>query len=490
MALKSIPASQIVSVVPSALATGGDAYNLNGVFFTSNAPYPVKQYASADDVLADFGENAEAYKFSVIYFNGVSISTKKPSALFIVRFNQTDTSAKVIGASQKSKSLSDLQTVKGNVTVTVDGTEKSADIDLSTATSWSNAAETIATALSANVTFDTQLQAFVITSAKTGADSSISYASGTGSDQLGLSSTGGAYLDNQATADTIVTLFARLKSYTLNFGGYGHDSTFTTDQLKTLMKYTSGLNHDVWGVITTLEAQALINGSDQCLGAWVKENDISDVTLTYGDYQESAIALGFMASLDFSKENGRMTLDFRNTSSGVSARITDSSDATALTANGYMFYGAYATRSQRLIFLRNSKVSGDFAWADTYLNQLRLNGQLQNAVLNGLVENGNVPYNAKGQDLIRSWCQDPISELLNFGGIQTGITLSESQKAKINSLSSDFDVATQLYTAGYVLIIEQATAQVREARGSFPITLVYTDGGSVHTINIASMAVL
>ena len=48
MAIKSIPASHIVKVVPSAIGTGGSAYNLNGVFFTTSAPYPVRTYTSAE----------------------------------------------------------------------------------------------------------------------------------------------------------------------------------------------------------------------------------------------------------------------------------------------------------------------------------------------------------------------------------------------------------------------------------------------------------
>lgn len=490
MALKSIPASRIVSVVPSALSAGGDAYNLNGVFFVTSAPYPVKQYANASDVKADFGENSEAYKFAVIYFNGVSISTKKPSTLFIARYNQADTSARVIGASQKSKSLSDLQAVEGNISITIDGAEKSLDVKFANENSWSSAAQTLASGLKAEVEFDTQLQAFVIKSSITGENSTITYATGTGADQLGLSVNGGAYLDSENQQDTTTSLFDKLNGFTLNYGGVGCSDSISTDIKKEVARYVSQQGHDLWGVIATTEAQALVNGSTQCLGYWVKENNISDVTVIYGDYQETAIALGFMASLDFTKQNGRMTLDFRNTSSGVSARVTSSSDATALEANGYMYYGAFATKSQRLVFFRNSRISGDFEWVDEYLVQLRLKGQLQNAVLNGLIANGVVPYNNIGKNLVDAWCQDPIAEQLNFAGFQTNVTLSESQKATLNGLTSNIDVATQLYVNGYVLIIEDATAQVREERGSFPITLVYTSGGSVHTINIASMAVL
>ena len=487
----SIPASHIVKVTPSVISTGGTAYQLNGVYFTSSAPFPIKQYNTASAVLADFGENSQAYQFALTYFAGIGIATKTPDSLFIVRFNTADTTSKLIGGTQKSKSLTDLQAIKGTLSVTVDGTEKSADIDLSTATSWSGAAEQLTTDLGCAVTFDTQLQSFIITSVKTGKDASVSYATGTASDALGLSSNGGASLDNTNTADTATSAFTRLKAFTLNFGGATHDDSLSIDVVKQFLIYNSAQNHKCWFVAHAKEANDLISNNENCLGAWVKQNNVSDSTLIYGDQIRASILLSAMASQDFSRENGRMTLDFRYSNSAVSADITSEDDANALESNGYTYYGAFATRSgDRLTFLRNVRVSGDYEWADTFLCELRLNGQLEGAILQGLVGTNVVSYNALGKAKARAFCLDTINEMINFGGIQTGITLSETQKAKVNSLTSRFDVASQLYTNGYVLIIEDASPQVRGERGSFPTTLVYTDGGSVQTINIASMAVL
>lgn len=489
MALKSIPASHIVKVVPSAIGTGGSAYNLNGVFITSTSIYPTRTYTSATDVGADLGTDSDAYKFAVVYFQGTTISTTTPSTLFVTRYNESDIAAKIIGATLKSKSLSDLKSIKGTLAITVDGTEKSVELDLSNATSWSDAALTIGNALGLNCVFNSSIQCFTILSGTQGSKSSISYASGTTADALGLSSTAGASLDNATVADTATTAIERLKAYTLNFGGFTLDSTFTIDTIKSFAQYVSAQKHDLWFVAHTLEAQALIANNSETLGSWVRENNISDTTLIYGDITEAALALGYMASLDFTHENGAMTLDFRNVS-GLASRIDSESDATALESNGYMYYGGFATKADRFIFFRNSHVSGEFEWVDDYLVQLRLNGNIQNSILTGLVATGKVPYNALGKQKLRSWCTTPINEIVNFGGIQTGITLSDSQVQEVNALSTRFDVAKELFTKGWVLIIDDASPTVRSARGSFPSTLLYTSGGSVHTINLASVAVL
>ena len=106
--------------------------------------------------------------------------------------------------------------------------------------------------------------------------------------------------------------------------------------------------------------------------------------------------------------------------------------------------------------------------------------------ITGLIANKSVPYNDIGKSLVRASAQDPINEMLNFGGIQSGVTLSEQQKSIVNR-ESGADAATVVFNQGYYLYIGNATPQVRAARGSFPIKLWYTDGGSLHSINIASI---
>ena len=88
----------------------------------------------------------------------------------------------------------------------------------------------------------------------------------------------------------------------------------------------------------------------------------------------------------------------------------------------------------------------------------------------------------------RAAALDPINEMLNFGGIQAGVELSEQQKAQIN-YEVGFDAARQLENVGHCLLIQQATAQNRGNRASLPIKLWYTDGGSVHSVNLASINV-
>ena len=487
--LASIPASEIVTVLPSVLGAGGTAMALNAVIISDDVKFVAKEYSNADAVGNDYGTTSDKYKFAQIYFNGFTGSTVKPSALFISKYSAVDSAAKLTGASLRSMSLDQLKAITGAISVTIDGVLKTGTIDLSAATSFSNAATLIATALTAAVTFDTQLQSFVIASGTTGATSSISFATGAAAEALALTELTGAQLDNVTTVDTATTAMKRLTNYTLNLSTIvAETSTALNDDVqKEIATWVSLQNHRYWLVKYSEEPTALIANNTTNFAGWVAENNVADVTCVYGTFEHAALCAGYAASLNFSELNGRTTMDFRSTST-LAPSVTDVDDANALESNGYAYYGAFATANDRFIFLRNSIVSGEFKWVDAYLNQIYFNSQLQLAQITGLIANKSIPYNEVGKSKVRASAQDPINEMLNFGGIQTGVILSEQQKSIINN-EAGVDAATIIFNQGYYLMIRDATAQVRAVRGSFPIKLWYTDGGSVHSINIASINV-
>lgn len=487
--LASIPASEIVTVLPSVLGAGGTAMALNAVIISDDVKFVAKEYSNADAVGNDYGTTSDKYKFAQIYFNGFTGSTAKPSALFISKYSAVDSAAKLTGASLRSMSLDQLKAITGAISVTIDGVLATGTVDLSAATSFSNAATLIATALTAAVTFDTQLQSFVIASGTAGSTSSISFATGAAAEALALTELTGAQLDNVTTIDTATTAMKRLTNYTLNLSTIVAETSIalTDDVQKEIATWVSLQNHRYWFVKYGEEPTALIANNTTNFAGWIAENNVADVTCIYGTLEHAALCAGYAASLNFSELNGRTTMDFRSVST-LAPSVTDVNDANALESNGYAYYGAFATANDRFIFLRNSIVSGEFKWVDAYLNQIYFNSQLQLAQITGLIANKSIPYNEVGKSKVRASAQDPINEMLNFGGIQTGVILSEQQKSIINN-EAGVDAATIIFNRGYYLMIRDATAQVRAARGSFPIKLWYTDGGSVHSINIASINV-
>lgn len=78
--------------------------------------------------------------------------------------------------------------------------------------------------------------------------------------------------------------------------------------------------------------------------------------------------------------------------------------------------------------------------------------------------------------------------MLNFGGIQPGVELSEQQKKQIN-YEAGFDAVSQLKTAGWCIRVGETPAQTRGLRKSMPLKLWYADGGSVQQVNLPSINV-
>src|SRR5262249_28290733 len=119
-------------------------------------------------------------------------------------------------------------------------------------------------------------------------------------------------------------------------------------------------------------------------------------------------------SIDFTRTAGRTTLMFRH-QSGLTPEVVTATVYQNLLDNGYNFYGAYGTAANTYRWLTNGSVSGDFRWADAYVNQIWLNSEFVDAFANLLDVTPSVPFNVTGDGMIQNAAQDPIAAGLNFG---------------------------------------------------------------------------
>lgn len=150
----TIPASEIVSVVPSVLSAGGTGLNGIGLILTTNSRLPVGSVVSFPNELAVsnyFGPSSALTSDSGIYFTGFEGATIQPGSLLMAQFNTTAVAAWLRGASVANLSLAQLQAISGTLNVTVDGVVRTGTINLSGATSFSNAASLIQTALNGGI---------------------------------------------------------------------------------------------------------------------------------------------------------------------------------------------------------------------------------------------------------------------------------------------------------------------------------------------------
>jgi hypothetical protein len=490
----SIPASNIVNVNPGVIDSGGTGLALNGLILSSNAYIPtgtVQSFVSSDAVKAFFGPASAEYAVAPNYFLGFDNSTIKPGTLYFAPYVGTARAAWLQSGGLSGMTLAQLKALSGVLTVTVDGVDlTSSTITLSGATSFTAAAALIQAGFTSGVScaWDSIKSVFVLTSSTTGASSTITFAAGTLSTGLKLTSVTGAILSQGAVADTPTTAMDRAKSKTQNWADFTTMWEPTTEGKTEFAEWCNAQNQRFLYVCWDTDEQATVNGSTTCFGVLAQTAEYDAVLSVYNTLDLAVMAMGTAASIDFSRTNGRITFAFKS-QSGFAATVTDETISANLLANGYSYYGTYATANDSFTFLYDGKISGKWLWADTYVNQVYLNSQLQLAELNLLTNTKSIPYNESGYSLIRAAMMDPISQGLNSGIIRAGVSLSDAQIAEINS-AAGLDVSKDIEQQGYYLQILDPGAQVRGNRGTPIINFWYTDGGAVHKISIASIDII
>lgn len=574
----SIPASRFVNVIPSVLQAGAADLAMNAVFLDNSGDTSVpigtlKQFGSAADVAAWYGANAVETLLALDYFAGYNGATRIPSALYFAQYNVSAVGAYLRGASL-DLTLSQLQALAGTITVAVDGeTIHSANIDLSSATSFSNAAaliqaglqtvggvftgtittvnanpqvtvnatsvgqlhigDTLVSAnlpggttiasfgtytpgagtgtvnLSANasssagptaatvtsaatVSYDSLRDAFVIHAPGTGVNSTIAAATDNSlSPEIGLTTATGAVTSQGAAAAVPATLMTGITNLSTDWATFmtvlDPDAGAAGGPIKVAFATWNAGQEDAYMYVAYDSDPAAAQGSDGSCFA-VAVDGLDGTFPVWSSSEGAAIAAfvcGITASINFEATGGRTTFAYRS-SPIVQPDINSLSVYNALVGNGYNAYCAVATRTAAFLWLQDGQISGDWNWADSYINQIFWNARFQNDFAELLSQVPDIPYTPAGFNMIREALSASIQAMGAFGAWQAGVTLSGSQAIAVNT-AADLTISPVLQSQGWYLQVKDPGPTVRAARGSPVCTFWYTDGQSIQTIDMASI---
>lgn len=362
------------------------------------------------------------------------------------------------------------------------------------------AAATSVTGSATNVVvlYDSVSGAWTITSGITGAPSTVAFATGNGGTALMFTAATGAILSQGvngvapgAFMDSVVQINQNWASF---FTLLDPDDGLGNANKLAFAAWTNNQNNRYgYFAADTDITPTLSNSAQTSLGYLIGPNG-ANYSGTVPIYDPSTVSMkapfaaGYVASLDFGTTNGRTTLAFRS-QAGLFADVTTQQVGANLMANGYSFYGAYATANQSFVWLYNGAISGEFLWADSYFNQIYMNNQFQLALMELLQNVGSIPYNVAGGAMMIQALQTEINAALNFGIIRTGIALSSSQALEVN-LQAGFPIDGVLTQSGWYAQVQAASPQVRAARTTPPFFFWYTDGGSVQQITLNSIEII
>ena len=491
----SIPASAIVSVTPSVITAGGTALQLSGLVLTASTRVPIGSvisFGSALAVSAYFGASSQEAAAAAIYFLGFDGSSIKPAAMLFAQYPTAPVPAYLRGASVAGLTLAQLQALSGTITLTVNGNvATSATINLAAATSFSNAATLIQSGFTTpafTVSYDSVSGAFVFTDTITGATGTITAATGSLATPLALTTATGAVTSQGAAASTPVAAMAAIVGQTQNFAAFTTLFEPSTADCVSFPAWTNSTLDRFLYVMWDSDPTVIAPNPTSSAGYLIQQAGYNGTLPLYcPDFTKAAFVLSIGASLDYTALGGRATYKFR-AQSGLVADVTSLTAYQNLVANGYSAYCAFATAAQGFVGLADGAVTGQFLWADSYINQIQLNNALQLALMSLLFNVKSVPYNDAGYSLIETACSDPIQAALRFGSIQPNVNLSALQIAEIIA-QAGIDCSVTVQTRGWYLSIQPAPASLRAARQSPPCAFIYVDGESVQVITLNSIQV-
>lgn len=348
------------------------------------------------------------------------------------------------------------------------------------------------------VAYSAQLGEFVVTGGTYGDGGEVSFATGGLATGLKLTAATGAIQGAGADASTPASVMDDIVNQTQNFASFAVTFENDADDKVAFAAWADAqANRYVFAMWDTDSTVASVQDDPATAGYLIRTAEYSGIAMIYSPdvvgsdanaaQKIAAFVMGSIASLDFAQSDGRTNLDLR-AQSGLPVGVTSATARNILIANGYNFYGAFATANDQFTFFNPGSVTGPFLWIDSYVNQIWMNNAFQLALMVLLTNARSIPYNAAGYALIESALLDPVNAAVNFGAIRAGVDLSEAQAAEVNN-AAGLRISDTIEQRGWYIQVKPASAEVRAARGSPPVTFWYTDGQSVQSINLASVEI-
>jgi len=494
--MSTIPLSKDFSITPNTVSPAGDALDANGLILTENVLIPsgrVMEFYQASEVAALLGSGSPEYLAAAVYFNGYDNSSVTPGVLLMSRTQLTAAAGYMMSGSLKGVPLNTLKALTpGTITLTVDGASKTSQtVNLSAATSQSNIATLLQAAFTGvNVTWNATSNTFIFTSATTGADSKVSAANASAlTTGLKLTTASGATTSAGNDVTSLTDTMTNITNQNQNWIGFSVINDLDDVEKLELCAWVNNQNSRYFYSMHDSSADALVaNSSTAFVPTQVTPAGYAGVFPVYGDYLDAVTALAYAGSINFDQTAGRVSYKFR-AFSGVTPKVTNLAAANALESNGYNYYGSYGLNKTLKDYAADGSITGSFLWLDSFINQVWMNANLVSAYAELFTNNQSYSYNAQGYASVQAATIDVANNAVNFGAIQRGVTLDNSQIKQVTNVVGK-DISAPLYSDGWYLHIPTQTGASRISRELNGVVFYYVDGQLIQSIDMSSTAIL
>ena len=493
---KSISIDQLIPIKNTVLNFAAKYMRLIGLYLTDNTQIQTSQrvlnFTSLKKVGEFFGYDSKEYFSAISYFGGYEGSLTTPSSINFGRYVQDTTKPELIGGVVEAN-LATLKAITGSTfDIKLNGTTYSTGLlVLTTATSYSDIANKIITALKTNnedltsldilMTFNSNRNNYVITINDITTTWEFDYCVNTElSIALAMTKATGAYLSNSIATQTPSKNMDALVSFDKNWVSFASLITFTDAEQLELCQWASHTGTNYAYVVYTKNPLVLdINNNDNLIGQ-INELKIKNIIKIWGGIELAGFTMGIGACINYIEKAGVLTWAFKS-QSNLEYTCDNDEDADVLNAKGVNFYGKYSSKSDTFLFFQRGVITGDYLFIDNFYNQVWLNDALQNklAVLfqkTKKIGNGDIGYQK-----IRSTIGLIMTTALNNGVCEINVEITDDEAKALEDIIG-FDISGDLYSNGYYLQIGNPTAENKASRTAPDSNLFYTNNGAIQVL--------
>ncbi|HEG5317645.1 TPA: DUF3383 family protein [Campylobacter jejuni] len=436
---------------------------------------------------AIFGSQSNVSKFASKYFGFISKNATKADLLNIYTWNSEDTSPVIKGG--VAKSLSELKTLNGKFKITIGGASADISVDLTGATSYTDVATKLQTAITsadgqdsnlaftgAKVNYSTVTNGFIVKGGQAGQGETIGYlqAPSDGTDihnKLGLTLNEGASLINGEKA--IANLSDALNEIDLYNGNFylitlnfEFDTGDVEKNLKELGEFLKNSNDRYAGLYSWSNKQLLTVNS----GAVEPYEAYDGLIIDYkvGDFQNGLVS-ALISAMDLSKANGNYNIAFNDATEFQLNALTDKAEYKALQSNKANAPCKFGILGQDdTIYMDGTILGTKTDSINVYICNSFLKFNLQISLYNMFKSQPIIGLRDKNsQAIVTSYVDSVFQSAVNANIIATGATLTTTEKQTIitqfSKLTDDIDgVIRQIESSGYFYTIKNIDVAKRE----------------------------
>lgn len=516
----SLPYSKFVPISAKVQSPAFTVEKQHALLATTNSligtATPFIEFAGASALTnfkAALGGGTADYTFASKYFNFSSKTGASPDKLVVARWYKTATAPFIKGA-KLTATVAELKAItNGSFGLTLDGTNVEIIVNLASATSYSEIATIIETAIQSNtssgtaftgatVAYSTITGGFIITSGTTGASASVAAvtAGTTGTDLSELLGLSTAELSQGANAETFAEFCDRIVN--ANSAGFSITTTETldNDEIIAAVAWLQGsLGDQTISTVCRLVFDITDKTTAKALQSTIAELSYTGYVVIYDPNNEQVNALdcAICAATDHQAANGAINFNFQPAAGytpittlgdvvNYQAGQTNLSLAQELDELCISYVYSVGAGTQQVVLYGMGLMQGAYGTEDVQCNEAALEKDLQVAVMNGFIAVNK--YKLQGTD-----AQEAISGLITpaferakrNGAIALNGTLSDSDKISIYSATNNEDAAGAVEQNGYYFQIQDLTAEdisLRRVR----VLVCYLSGGVINQLRITN----